>query len=488
MPQNLTKEEAIAALWEMGELSWKLNNVQIQLKSIFDNDDTTTSVVVVSRRTGKTYWLIVEALMQCLKYPNSVVKFVFPKAKDAKTNIRPLMRMITEDCPEHLRPEYNTQDKIYYFKHNNSEIQLAGCDNGNVDGIRGGFAHLCIVDEAGYCSDLKYAVRSVLAPTVATTKGRIILASTPSKSPDHEFVKDFMLPYKEAGRLKVFTIHDNPNIDDEGRQKIIKDYPLGEKDPDYRREHLCEVGIDEESAICPEMSENESEIVLKDQNFPKPPPYASFYVGLDPGMSDLTAMLFCYYNFDEACLYVMDECVIDKKQARTDKIATELKLKETTHFTREGDLDSEEPLLRIMDLDLRLQADLMELHDLRFVCTAKDNLQAAVNKMRVWISQSRIKIHERCINLIYHLKYGQWNNTRTKFKHLAGDGSGNIPKSHVDTIPALYYLVRNLYENYNPKPAAYGHVEKDHKRASYLEKTDTWNRIGKALMGKKQRW
>jgi phage terminase large subunit GpA-like protein len=88
-----SREDVISELWRRGELSWKLNKVQKELKNTVDNDDTKTSVVVVSRRTGKTYWLVIEALMQCIKHPNSVVKFLFPKSKDAKTNIIPIMRL-----------------------------------------------------------------------------------------------------------------------------------------------------------------------------------------------------------------------------------------------------------------------------------------------------------------------------------------------------------------------------------------------------------
>ena len=201
-------------------------------------------------------------------------------------------------------------------------------------------------------------------------------------------------------------------------------------------------------------------------------------------MVDLTAMLLCYYNFEEATLYVMDEVIISKSEARTDVIATELKLAEKIRFTREGEWEPEEPLLRVMDLDLRLQADLMDLHDLRFVCTAKDNLAAAVNKMRVWFSQGRIKIHERCSNLKYHLRYGLWKDgNRTSFRHLAGSPDGKLSKSHVDTIPPLYYLIRNLYEHYNPKPANYDTVvtSNTHKRQTFEEKKGNWNEISKAI-------
>ena len=123
-------------LWNIGELYWKLNDVQRQIKETVDTDTTKTSVVVVSRRTGKTWWLVIEALMQCLKQPDSVVKFLFPQQRDAKTNILPLMRAITEDCPAELKPVFNSQDKTFNFP-NGSQIQLAGSNSNNIENIRG---------------------------------------------------------------------------------------------------------------------------------------------------------------------------------------------------------------------------------------------------------------------------------------------------------------------------------------------------------------
>jgi hypothetical protein len=78
--------------------------------------------------------------------------------------------------------------------------------------------------------------------------------------------------------------------------------------------------------------------------------------------------------------------------------------------------------------------------------------------MRMWVSQGRIKIHERCKHLIYHLEYGQWNNTRTDFRRLADSPDKSVKGGHVDAIPALYYLIRNIQTSKNPYPFGYGSV------------------------------
>ena len=91
-----------------------------------------------------------------------------------------------EDCPLELRPVYKTQGNVWLFP-NGSRINIAGTDGKNYNKLRGGNAHLCIVDEAGFCSDLKHIINSILIPLTTITKGRIVLSSTTPTEPDHEF-------------------------------------------------------------------------------------------------------------------------------------------------------------------------------------------------------------------------------------------------------------------------------------------------------------
>jgi hypothetical protein len=109
-----------------------------------------------------------------------------------------------------------------------------------------------------------------------------------------------------------------------------------------------------------------------------------------------------------------------------------------------------------MDVNLGLQQDLQQLHGLTFLTTRKDNKEGAINEMKMWIAQGRVKIHERCKHLIYHLEFGQWNKHRTDFTRLPDTPDKKIKGGHVDTIPALYYLIRNIHTYRNPFPENYG--------------------------------
>jgi len=483
--KSLTKVDAKNKLWEMGELSWTLTPIQKNIKDDIVNDSTRTSVVVCSRRLGKTWLLVTLALEQCLKAPNSIVKFLLPKQKDAKTIIKPLMREILESCPEHLKPIYNTQDKIYVFEHNGSEIHLGGSDL-SAESLRGTRADLVLIDEGGFVSDLLYTIRSILSPTIRTTRGRMIIASTPSRDPQHEFIQYFMNPYKASGRLKIYDIYQNPNFTQEIVDEVIAEYPLGIDDPDFRREYLCEVIADEETTICVEFSKYKKDIVIDDYTIPE---YRDFYVGFDPGFKDLSALLFAYYDFQEDCLYIMDEYVVNGKDMRTDKLAKGIKHKENLRFFDPKMKESSEPYLRVMDINLGLQQDLQQLHGLTFINTKKDNKDGAINSMKMWLAQGKIKIHSRCSHLIYHLEYGQWNAARTDFKRLTDTPDKTIRGGHVDTIPALYYLVRNIHTYRSPFPSYYGNevTENTHVTRNYREKGSDSVNFMKKLMNIKDK-
>lgn len=452
--KQLTEQEAIYQLWELGELSWTLSDIQKEMKNTIENDSTRTSVLVCGRRTGKTWLLVTLALEQCLSKENSIVKFLLPKQKDAKTVIQPLMREITETCPDHLRPDYSTQDKIFKF-YNGSEIHLGGSDL-SAESLRGTRADLVLIDEAGFVNDLLYTIRSILSPTIRTTRGRMILASTPSRDPQHEFVQHFMNPYKASGRLQVYDIYKNPNFTSEIIEEIIEEYPRGKEDPDFRREYLCEVFVDEETTICPEFSANKDNIIFNAENAPELPDFRDFYVGMDIGHKDLTLAIFGYYDFLNAQLIILDELVMNGPTMTTEKLADAIRVKENMRFYDPKTKTKYDAYLRVMDVSLGMQQDLSHMHGIQFMTSRKDNKEGAINEMRMWVANSKVRIHERCKHLIYHLEYGQWNDKRNDFKRLADTPDKLIKGGHVDGIPALYYLIRNVQTSKNPYPFGYG--------------------------------
>jgi len=454
--KELSKEQAIDNLWRLGILDWKLKEPQKIMKANILNDSNKISVILSSRRIGKTFLMLTMAIETCLQKPGSIVKYAFPKQNMAKKMLLPVWRKIVEDCPKDILPEYMTADKVFRF-HNGSEIQISGTDNGNIENLRGGDSHLNILDEAGFVFDLTYGVRSVLGPTTKTTGGRTILISTPSRSENHEFIQDWVLPYQAEGRIKVFTIFDNPNLNAEAIQEALSEYPTGDRDPYFRREYLCEVIRSADQTILPSFSTENEKVIVTDQfEIPK---FKDCYVSMDIGGSDLTAILFGYYDYLNATTVIQDEIIIGK-DVNTEKIANLIKEKEKELWTNPIDMEAIPPYLRIADNNnLILLTDLQRDHGIIFIPTRKDNREAAINSLDVAISQHKIIVHPKCEHTIYHMKFAEWDKNRSKFKNLKDSPSGKIKGGHADALAALIYLHRNVIKSKNPYPLNYNSLQ-----------------------------
>lgn len=454
--KEISRERAVELLWEAGELSYLLSEPQKIVKKGILEDATKISVVMCARRLGKTYLMLTMAMETCLKTPGAVVKYVFPKQKSAKKNLFPEIKKILAECPKHLQPEFKVADLLVKFK-NGSEIQLSGADNGNIENIRGGNSNLNIIDEAGFADDLTYAVRSVLGPTVKLTKGRTILVSTPSRSENHEFIQDWVLPYMAEGRIKVFSIYDNPQFTDAIIQDALEDYPDGDKDPGFRREYMCEIIRDVEKSILPSFNSQKESVLVTDQY--ERPVYCDKYVSLDIGGSDLTALLFGFYDYQKATLVIEREFVCDGA-TNTAILAENIRRIEAELWTNPLDKSVEAPYKRISDNNNAiLLTDLLKLHNLSFLKTKKDKKHAALNELDVAIQQERIIIHPSCLHLIYHMKFAEWNNNQSSFKRLKDSPSGKIRGGHADCLDSLLYLHRSISKSHNPFPSGYGGLQ-----------------------------
>lgn len=463
---KISKKEAIRKLWKWGELSYKLHSSQITIKDLFDKDEKKIFTILCSRQLGKTYYALTIACSICNKKENAIIKYICPKQKQGKRNIKEVMFHVLKDCPEDLKPTWFEGDLEYRFP-NGSKIQVAGTDNGNHENLRGGGADLCIVDEAGFCDELTYVVLSVLMPTTLHTNGKILLVSTPSRDPNHEFMINYVKPAIHENRLQKLTINDNPRLTEEQKQSILDAYPGRENDPDYRREYLCEVTMTTEDSIIPEFNqENIPRFV--DANYPKPAYYDAYTSG-DIGFRDLTAYLFGYYDYLNATLVIEDELILSGQEVTTPNIANGIKEKEAHYYFDPISCEPITPFLRIMDNDLIMINDLLQLHKLNFTPTKKDNKEAAVNHLRMMFAQGKIKIHPRCKHLIYHLTSGTWyvssstlnqNQTKSRFCRLPDINKDGelIRGGHVDTLDALIYMVRNLIKTHNPYPHDYGQL------------------------------
>lgn len=440
------RKEAIRELWYRGILTYKLHAAQKKMLEAYLTQNQEITVFACSRRFGKSFMFCLLAIEQCLKKKNSIVKYVCPRKDQVKKIIEPIMMDILADAPPELKPSYKHNEKVYKFP-NGSQIQIAGTDNGHHETLRGGRSDLWIVDEAGFCDELKYVVNSVLAPTSDTTGGRGIIASTPAPTYDHDFNSEFLAPAEANNRLIRYTIYDNPMLSAEKIEEIIARFKLGKDDPEFRREYLCHVIADADRLVVPEFTPELMSKIVTDKYIK--PPYYDAYESMDIGVRDLTVVLFAYWDFKNAKLVIEDEFITNGKEFRTDTLASNIKIKEKQLYTHQTSGEFKPPYLRIADNNnLVLLNDLSFTFNLTFLPTRKDDKLAALNSMRVMLAEEKILIHPRCKVLCAHLRNCTWDKGKENYARSADNG-------HYDAVDALVYLVRNLHMYRNPYPPGY---------------------------------
>lgn len=491
---KLSRKQAIQKLWEMGDLTYLLRGVQREMRDSVYNSRGKKTVFLASRRLGKTFTMCTISVEFCIKNPNQIVKLIFPKKKDAQQVARFQMKEILNDCPPHMKPEWKEAQKLFVFP-NGSEIQMAGTDGGSAESVRGSAAHLILLDESGFhdYNDFEYIVNSILMPTLLTTKGKLIMASTPSKEPDHPFMVQYVEPARHDGSLVEFDIYSNPMITEDMIDEIAEEYPLGKEDPSFKREFLLISESDHNLMVVPEFTKDVKNDIVKSN--PVPAHYDA-YVSGDPAVTDLTGILFGYYDFLQNKLIIMDELVMGgkgQKSLTTSDIADGVRRKEKILFQNPLTGEVQEPYLRLMDNNnLILINDLYKEHGLRFIPTKKDKKREQVNKLRMMLRKGDILIDPKCKNLIYHLETTRWkflkNGTATdKFDHSKGV-QGKFKAHHGDLVDALLYMVRNVQFSKNPYPDDWQAMSGENVFQSRYQETESeLSRTFKGVMNMKDK-
>lgn len=444
MNNKISRAEAVKELWRRGELSWKLDSVQKEMHRRFYNDGFKTNTWLLARRSGKTFLLCVLALEQCIKVPNSIVKFVSPTKLQVNNNVRPIFKFLLQDCPEDVKPDFKTKDYIYYFP-NGSEIQLAGTDNQHAEKLRGGDSHICIVDEAGSCDGLENIIKSILLPTTLITRGKMILASTPPSESGHEFIK-FIEDAELKGSLIKKTVFDNPRITKDQLDELIEE--LGGLNTDAaRRELLCEIVKDSTTSVIPEATDELYKEIVKE--WPRPPFYDA-YEAMDLGFNDLTVILFGYYDFRAAKIIIEDEYVINGHELHLPKLVDKVREIEAKLWTNPYTNEVKKPTKRVSDIDYIVLNEIRRIsnNEIVFEAAKKDNNEAAINTLRVLLAKKQIIINPKCSTLLRHLKNVKWKsvNNKDRFARSPDDG-------HYDAVDALKYMIRSMNYNKNPYPS-----------------------------------
>lgn len=442
--RDLVLRKVAEPLWRRGQLDFLLDETQLKIQRAITSHLGRHFYLLCSRRLGKSYICVKICVELCLKKPGARVQYLAPEGKDAADIVTDIAETIFKTCPDDLKPHYNNQEKTYTFK-NGSIIRFKGVNGEKHERIRGGASDLVVLDECGVMDDLAYVVRSIVNPMVMTTGGRILLATTPPRSPGHDSATMYGQMLGERASIK-FTLLDNVRLSYEVKAEAL--YDAGEAKEDIPeilagrilpktttalREFFCEFVTDAETAVLPEFAGARGEIVVP----VRPPPYFDGYTTIDPGFNDRAGLLYAFWDFRRAKLCIQKDRLLSR--ASTLDIADAVKSDEA------GLWGEKPPYKRVTDVDPRLVKDLWDLHQLHFTPTEKQDSLGAINHVRTMIQMRELEVDPGCVDLIWQMTAATWNRKASDFERTKEDG-------HFDLVAALKYLCRNVDRNRNPYP------------------------------------
>lgn len=467
---DTSRQEDLRLAWAAGALSHVLDPVQlvahneiVERNAATDLQTERLHVMDWARRSGKDSVMSVLATETAIQRPGCRIPYGAPTQKMVTEILEPIFARNFLDCPPDFMPTWHAQKSEWRWPHG-SRIVLVGCDM-HPDRLRGPSTGAWFLTEPGFIDDLEKVLQSILIPQMLTEPASFgVMGSTPPETPASYWSTTVVPRARARGCYSRRTIESNPRITPAVREAFIEEAG-GRDSSKCQREYFAMHVIEETMAIVPEyhkvkgMADEQGVyhggIITDDYMRPA---HFDGYVVIDPGMVDLFAGLFAFYDFEGARLVIEDDFALPL--ANTQTAADEIARKEKElwggceGWWGEGRLKPQ-PYMRVSDTDLRLIADLRSQHGLTFVATPKDNRDAAINALRLRFQRKQIIIHPRCKNLIAHLDGAVWNKHKTDFAR-----SGEL--GHFDCVAALVYLDRNINRSHNPVPPITHRLDQDH--------------------------
>jgi hypothetical protein len=445
-----TRRAILAEMCERGLFTELLDDGQRKWIEDFRNIDG-DHVWCIGRQRGKTFAAVAEMLETIALNPGHVGIYCAKTKDSASQIVIPTIQQITAYLPELVRPEIKDGHRISF--HSEGGLRWAGTDAQTFERLRGPYSDRILLDESAFYQDLP-RVEAALLPQLTTTRsrgGKALYLSSPPETPDHDFTDRYNAAIV-AGTSQHSTIEDNPRLTKDDVLRILDDYAKKHnltreqalKSSFWRREYMAEFVIEESRAIVPEWDKTCIEEAPEKDDLRG---YYHNYIAMDLGVEDLTVVLFAYYDFRKALLYVLDEFVMNGPELTTPVLAEAIKAKEAHYF------GEKRPYRRISDNNNpHLLNDMLSLHGLPFMATDKGELQAMVNEVRIACTNRRIRVSPRCKHLIGCLSTGIWDGAKGQRREFGRSKAFG----HYDALAALVYLVRNLDETTNPIPAMHG--------------------------------
>lgn len=394
-------------LWFKGDLRFLLHDPQKVIYDQFYQQNCRETVILASRRFGKSFLGLILCLEYAIRNPRTVVRFIPPEIKQGWGITMPTMMKLEQLWPNGLI-RFMSSEKSWKIGRD-SWLYLGGFDS-QKDAARGSEASFIVCDEAAFTNpeEYDYILRSVLKPQLLTTRGRLLQLSTPARIPDHPFMCQTVADAELEGRLHRFTIFDNPLLDAEQIEEAKRDCG-GEESESWQVEYLCKTVRSPGLMVLPRWNP-----AYIDEWEPLPYHYRCL-VGDFGGVTDKTVLQVVAYDYRspiDGTWHFIDERVYDSNTTTQEIVAGIRDLHAAWIKPSEA---PEQDTTCYLDCPGQLQVDLNNHHGINVRIPLKDEFHAGVNLINLFVNQNRVRVHKRCSFTAMSFNSSRFNDRRTDY-------------------------------------------------------------------------
>lgn len=461
----ITYAEMEQSLWRRGELSWKLDPLQEQIRQKAMSVKSDCHAFICSRQIGKSWTVDVLALefaiRAALQNKGILVRILAPTLKQVYDIVRDNLAKICADAPPGLIVP--AKSDLRWLIAGRSQLRIGALERAHVDSNRGGNADIVIYEEGGFVSSDEYqhAVESVIGPQLLRSGGPEYHISSISEDENHYLHSTIMPRCQQLGTLSSYTIYDSPSLSESQIQKAIERCG-GIESEAFQREYMNKIIRSRSLMVIPEF-----DLDRHVGEFEIPRHYYTVVSTDTGGSKDKSAGCAVIYDFRNDKLLVVADYLLDANTPSSEIVAAARSLE---RHAQQGYHDR----LRIF-ADAPPQMLLDWLNQFGYVAQLplKDDLQAALNALRLGFQQNKVLIHPSCKATIGCVRSARYNTQRTDFVRSEAYG-------HADSLMALVYANRCINRTANPYPAyipshdnqfrnpTINHIDKDRELAEAL--------------------
>lgn len=375
------------------------------------NSPARFKILRCGRRTGKTFFIIIDSLSLALKYPNLSLAYIgltYGHAKD----------VVWEDYLKVAGAlvEYKNSQELLIRLHNGSRIKLYSWDS--IDNMLGKKYHKVYCDEAAVPKNFKKAWDDVIEPTLLDFHGEAWITSMPRGKGQFKKLIDESKPKKDWEDFH-YTSYDNESI-----PNVKADLDRKRKDISpsvFAQQYLAEF-TDLQGRIYTEFN--------RDNTLSEPPfNPVSWGFSVDFGYNHpLAAYLYAIGPDDQIHVYrELYERGLDDSQ-RLKKIQ---ELTEGYNITMAVG-DSEDPLA-IISLNKELP------FKIEGAVKGKGSVFSGITEIKSRLHKGDLTINDVCVNLADELEAYTWKLNK------AAEETDEPIKEQDDGVDSLRYFVTKIY-------------------------------------------